>query len=217
MGSGFFTFQGFLDYISTREDMIMQAFIEHSQLILITGFLAITIGIFLGLLATYYKTLANFILLLSQILMTIPSFAMIGLLLPLFGIGTSTAVLALVLYSLLPIVRNTYIGIKELDLDVLEAARGMGMSEVKILLKVKIPLALPVMIAGIRTAIVMVVGIAAIASLVGVGGFGDFIFRGIARSSSNMILTGALGVSILAITIDIVLGRLEQYLLTKQC
>ncbi|ACB83717.1 ABC transporter permease [Natranaerobius thermophilus] len=206
----------FWQYLVDRQDMFLNLFYEHTRLILITAIISIIIGVILGLVSTYYKSLANIILTVTQILMTIPSLAMIAIIFPLFGIGPTTGIVALVLYSLLPIVRNTYTGINELDANVLEAAKGMGMSERKILLKIKIPLALPVIIAGIRTAVVMVVGIGAIASLIGAGGLGDFIFRGISRDFPFMILAGAIGVSILAIALDLLLSWLEQKVIARQ-
>ena len=208
--------QGLWNYMSNRPEMIANAFVEHIQLIALATIISVVVGVGFGLLSAYYKPIANFILTISQVLMTIPSLAMMALLLPLFGIGFYNGLVALILYSLLPIVRNTYTGLVEIDPNLLEAAKGMGMSERRILTRIKIPIALPVIIAGIRTATVMLVGIGAIASYIGAGGLGIFIFRGISRTNPNMILTGAMGVALMAVIIDLFLSRVEQVLIAKQ-
>ena len=162
-----------------------------------------------GIIISYYAGLAATVLTICQIIMTIPSMAMLGFMLPVFGIGFTTGVIALILYCLLPIVRNTYTGIKEISPAIIESARGMGMTEWRILTRIKIPLARPVIMAGIRTATVMVVGIGAIASYMGAGGWGSLIFNGISRlgspASQPMILVGAIGVSIIALAFDFIL------------
>ena len=208
--------QGLWNYMADRPEMISSAVMEHIQLIFFATSLAIIVGVILGLLSVYYKIIANLILTISQILMTIPSLAMMALLLPIFGIGFYNGLVALILYSLLPIVRNTYTGLTEIDPKIIESAKGMGMSEKRILTRIKIPIALPVIIAGIRTATVMLVGIGAIASYIGAGGLGIFIFRGISRTNPNMILTGAIGVALLAVIIDLVLSRVERVLVARQ-
>jgi osmoprotectant transport system permease protein len=159
-----------------------------------------------GILISYYTGAAMTVLAVCQILMTIPSMAMLGFMVPLFGIGFTTGVVALILYSLLPIVRNTYTGIKEISPAVVESAVGMGMTEWRILTRIKIPLARPVIMAGIRTATVMITGIAAIAAYVGAGGLGELIFQGISRTQEPMIIVGALGVSIIALSFDFILS-----------
>ena len=207
---------GLWNYMSTRQDMIAERFIEHFQLISIAIVVAVIVGVGLGLLSAYYKPVANVILTISQVLMTIPSLAMMAMLLPIFRIGFINALVALVLYSLLPIVRNTYTGIKEINPKLLETAKGMGMTEKRILWRVKIPIALPVIIAGIRTATVMLVGIGAIASYIGAGGLGVFIFRGISRTNPNMIVTGALGVAVMAVGLDLIFSWAERIMMARQ-
>jgi osmoprotectant transport system permease protein len=172
----------------------------------------VVVSVIVGVLISYYSGAAVTVLTVCQILMTIPSMAMLGFMVPLFGIGFTTGVVALILYSLLPIVRNTYTGIKEISPAVVESAIGMGMSEWKILTKIKLPLARPVIMAGVRTATVMVTGIAAIAAYVGAGGLGELIFQGISRSNEPMIIVGALGVSIIALAFDFMLSWGEQRL-----
>jgi len=159
--------------------------------------------------------LADVVLYLASIMMTIPSLALYGILmgilsaLTLPSIGFLPVVIALTLYGLLPIVRNTYTAIREVDPAIIEAGRGMGMSEFQILMKVKLPLAVPVIMAGLRQAIVMNIGVAAIGSYIGAGGLGQPIFRGIANYRTDLILIGAICVSLLAVVVDIIMGRLE--------
>ncbi len=171
-------------------------------------------GFFIGLVF-YRKVLRNVILYIDSIIMTIPSIALFGLFIPILGIGFFNAVVALVLYAQLPIIRNTYAGITSIDPAVTDSARGMGMSNLQIILKVNLPIALPVIMAGIRTSTVMIAGIAAIASYIGAKSLGEFIFRGISRGSQNMILTGAIWIGIFAIITDFFLGRVEKWFTPK--
>jgi osmoprotectant transport system permease protein len=197
------------NYINRRSDLVLDLFKEHLWLVLLSVGIAIVISVTLGIIISYYSGLATTVLTVCQIIMTIPSMAMLGFMVPVFGIGFTTGVVALILYCLLPIVRNTYTGIKEISPAVIESAKAMGMTEWRILTRVKIPLARPVIMAGIRTATVMVVGIGAIAAYVGAGGLGELIFHGISRSgspaSAPMIIVGALGVSIIALAFDFML------------
>jgi osmoprotectant transport system permease protein len=143
---------------------------------------------------------------------TIPSVALLGFLIPLFGIGTKPAIVALFLYSLLPIVRNTYTGIEQVDPAAIEAARGMGMRDRQILFRVTIPQALPVVMAGLRTATVSCVGIATLAALIGAGGLGTFIFRGISMLNTPMVLAGAIPAAVLALTLDGLLALVARWI-----
>ena len=167
-------------------------------------------GIFL-----YRKKFAQIILYIDSIIMTIPSIALFGLFIPILGIGFPNAVVALVLYAQLPIIRNTYAGITGINPVVIDAAKGMGMSNSQIIYQVKLPMALPVIMAGLRTATVMIVGIAAIASYVGAKSLGEFIFRGISSGSVKMIMSGAIWVALFAVITDFLLGQLEKYLIPK--
>lgn len=199
-------------YLQRRGDLVWELVIEHFWLVAISIGIAIVVSIIIGVTISYKTGLAMTVLTVCQILMTIPSMAMLGFMVPLFGIGFTTGVIALILYSLLPIVRNTYTGIKEISPAIVESAVGMGMTEWRVLTKIKIPLARPVIMAGIRTATVMIVGIAAIAAYVGAGGLGELIFQGISRSNESMIIVGALGVSIIALAFDFILSWGERRL-----
>ena len=199
-------------YIGRRGDLIWDLLLEHLWLIIVSILIAVVVSVILGVIISYKTSLAVTVLTVCQIMMTIPSMAMLAFMVPLFGIGFTTGVVALILYSLLPIVRNTYTGIKEISPAVVESAVGMGMTEWRVLTKIKIPLARPVIMAGIRTATVMIVGIGAIAAYVGAGGLGELIFQGISRSHEPMIIVGAIGVSIIALAFDFVLSWGERRL-----
>ena len=199
-------------YLGQRRGMVWELVLEHLWLVIISIVIAVFISVFLGVLISYKTGPAAIVLATCQILMTIPSMAMLGFMVPLFGIGFTTGVIALILYCLLPIVRNTYTGIKEISPAIVESAVGMGMTEWRVLTKIKIPLARPVIMAGIRTATVMIVGIAAIAAYVGAGGLGELIFQGISRSNEPMIIVGALSVSIIALVFDFILSWGERRL-----
>jgi osmoprotectant transport system permease protein len=206
-------FSKVLIYLQRRSDKVLDLMLEHLWLVLVSIGIAVVISVIVGVIISYKSSLAISVLTVCQILMTIPSMAMLAFMVPLFGIGFTTGVVALILYSLLPIVRNTYTGIKEISPAIVESAVGMGMTEWRILMKIKIPLARPVIMAGIRTATVMIVGIAAIAAYVGSGGLGELIFQGISRSNEPMIIVGALGVSIIALAFDFILSWGERKLM----
>ncbi len=205
-------FYNVIAYLERRGDMVWDLFLEHLWIVLISISIAVVISVVVGIFISYYSGPAPTVLAVCQVLMTVPSIAMLGIMVPFFGIGFTTGVIALILYSLLPIVRNTYTGIKEISPAIVESAVGMGMTEWRILTKIKIPLAMPVIMAGIRTATVMIVGIAAVTAYVGAGGLGVLIFQGISRSSESMIIVGAIGVSFIAIALDIILSWGERRL-----
>lgn len=192
-----------------REDLIHSMGV-HMQLVLLSMLFAIIVGIALGIMITRVKPLKGITLGAAGILQTIPSLAMLGFMIPLFGIGMKTAVVALFLYSLLPIIRNTYTGITDVDQSIVEAARGMGMKNWQILFRVQLPLALSVIMAGIRTAAVINVGTATLAAFIGAGGLGEFIFLGIQRNIEALTLLGAIPAAILALVLDYLLGLLER-------
>ena len=191
---------------------------EHLFIVLTATGLAAVIGIPLGILIATHDDLAPFVINIANIIMTIPSIALFGIMLPLLsvfnvGLGTVPVVIALILYSQLPLIRNTYTAIKNIDPAVVDAAKGMGLSTWRRLIEVDLPLALPVIIAGFRIAIVMNIGIVTIAVYVGAGGLGKFIQRGIDQVYEEQILAGALLVALLAILVQGLLYGLE-YLLT---
>jgi len=187
---------------------------EHIWIVAISLVIATLIGVPLGIVITRNEELAKGVINAANVLMTIPSIALFGLMLPLLsvvgqGLGKVPAIIALVLYSQLPIIRNTYTAIKNVPPSLVNAGRGMGMSRWNLLTEVQIPLAIPVILAGLRTAAVMNIGIAAIAAYIGAGGLGVFIQQGIGRGYGAMILSGALLVSLLAIVVDGGMALLE--------
>ena len=175
--------------------------------------IAVAIGVPTGILLTRYKRASGPVLGIANIMQTIPSLALFGFLIPLpfiGGIGTRTALVALVLYSLLPIIRNTVIGILGVESSVREAAVAMGMTDGQVLRQVELPLAMSVIVTGIRVATVIAVGVTTIAAAVGAGGLGVFIFRGLRQYDNNLLLAGALAAALLALIADSLLGILEQ-------
>lgn len=198
------------NFLLTNRAEILDQTVEHMALTFIALAIAVLIGVPLSILCTRYRKLANPVLGVVGVIQTIPSIALLGFMLPLLGIGAVPAIVALFLYALLPIVRNTYAGIDEADPAVVEAARGMGMTGGQILRKVELPLAVPVIFAGIRTATVINVGVATLCALIGAGGLGEYIFRGIALNNGVMIMAGALPAALLAIFFDNLLGLIEK-------
>ncbi|ANS76652.1 glycine/betaine ABC transporter [Paenibacillus yonginensis] len=196
--------------LDSRWQDLLSALLIHIELVFLSMILAILVGISLGICITRVPRLRGVTLGTAGILQTIPSLALLGFMIPLFGIGMNTAVAALFLYSLLPIIRNTYTGITDVDKAVVEAARGMGMTSRQILFRVQLPLAMSVIMAGVRTATVINIGTATLAAFIGAGGLGEFIFLGIQRNIEALTLLGAVPAALLAILIDYLLGLLEK-------
>lgn len=192
-----------------RKSDLLSALFEHMELSFIALFFAVVIAIPLGIFLTRRQKVAEAMLGITSVIQTIPSLALLGILIPLFGIGRVPALIALVAYALLPILRNTYTGIKEVEPALIEAARAMGMNSRKRLIRVELPLAMPVIMAGIRTAMVLIVGTATLAALIGAGGLGDIILLGIDRNSTNLLLLGAIPAALLAIFFDFLLKKFE--------
>ncbi len=189
--------------------------LEHLWMVAISTLLAVAVGIPLGILITRRPGLRKSVIAAANIVQTIPSLALFGFLLPAPWIGDRAgrlAVLALMLYALLPLIRNTYAGIKGVDHAVIEAARGMGLTDWQLLYKVELPLAASVILAGVRLAIVISIGLATIAAAIGAGGLGELIFRGLAMVNNNVILAGAIPAALMALFADTLLGWLEKRL-----
>jgi osmoprotectant transport system permease protein len=204
-----------LEYFLRHQREILQATVEHVWLVGVTMFLSVAIGVPLGVLVTRRPWLSKPILGGANIAETIPSLALFGFLLPvpwLGGRADRLAIAALTLYALLPIIRNTSAGIAGVDAAVREAARGMGMTEGQILFQVELPLSLSTVLAGVRVATVLTIGIATIAAAVGAGGLGEFIFRGLAMVNNQLILAGAIPAALLALGADFLLSVLERRL-----
>jgi osmoprotectant transport system permease protein len=205
----------FFNFFASNGSDILFLTWEHIRLVGLAVIVAIIIGVPFGIFITQNETLANLVLAVAGVLMTIPSIALFGIMIPLLsiinqGIGFLPAFIALVLYSQLPIIRNTYIAVKNVDPNMRDAAIGMGMTTWQRLRKVEIPIALPVIMAGIRTAVVLTIGIGAIAAYIGAGGLGEYISRGISTSYLTMVQVGAVSVSVLAIAVDYLLGLVQK-------
>ena len=202
-------------FFAEHREEILSATLEHMTLVVIAMAIAILIAVPLGMFIVQRPAPRAIALGIANIFQTIPSLALFGFLIPIpfiGGIGKRTAIVALVLYALLPILRNTYVGLSGIDPAVLEAAEAMGMTRAQILFRVRFPLALAVILAGIRTATIITIGIATIAAAIGAGGLGTFIFRGVALVSDSLILAGAIPAALLALMADFLLGLLERRL-----
>jgi len=202
-------------YLVYRRVDIAYWTLQHLQLVGIAMGVAIVLGVGLGLLLTRVRRLATPVLGAASVVQTIPSIALLGIMIPLLGIGRTPAIVALTLYALLPIIRNTYTGIQQVDPAIVEAGRGMGMSNLQILTMVELPLAVPVIIAGIRTSTVICVGIATLCTLIGAGALGTPIITGIQTYNDAEIWAGALVAAALALALDFLLGRGEKMLTPK--
>ena len=208
-GSGAWSF-----FLEHRAE-ILSATLDHVELVLISMVIAMFIAVPLGMFIVQRPALRAISIGVANVFQTIPSLALFGFLIPvpfIGGIGKRTAIVALVLYALLPILRNTYVGLSGIDPAVLEAAEAMGMTPSQVLFRVRFPLALAVILAGIRTATIITIGIATIAAAIGAGGLGTFIFRGVALVSDSLILAGAIPAALLALFADFLLGLLERRL-----
>jgi osmoprotectant transport system permease protein len=205
----------FLHFISANRQQVIELTLEHIQLAGISTLIAACVGIPLGILITRIPSLSKLIIGGANVIQTIPSLALFGFLIPAPWIGeraSRLAILALALYCLLPLIRNTYAGIRGVDPAVVEAGRAMGLTDRQLLLQVELPLASGVIVAGVRIAVVLAIGLATIAAAIGAGGLGEFIFRGLAMVSNQVILAGAIPAALLALAADFLLGLLERRL-----
>ncbi|HHV58024.1 MAG TPA: ABC transporter permease [Firmicutes bacterium] len=200
-------------YLVDNLPEVLLAIQEHVLLLVVFPVaVAVLIAVPLGIAATRWAWLERIVLSVVNVIQTIPSLAMMALFIPLgLGIGNKPAIVALLLYSLLPILRNTYTGIKGVDADLKEAATGMGMTELQRLIWVELPLSVPVIMAGVRTAAVIAIGTATLAAMVGGGGLGRYIYRGLQLMRDYLILVGAVPAAALALVADFILGRLEHW------
>jgi len=203
---------GFWNYLTTNYEQIFSLLGQHLYLSVISVLVAIIIGIPLGILISREQKLAKPIIGTTNVIQAIPSLALLGFLIPFVGIGSTPAIIMVVLYSLLPIVKNTYTGLTNIDGDILEAARGIGLTKSQTMRKVQLPLAFPMIMAGIRISAVTAVGLMTIAAFIGAGGLGYLVFSGVQTVDNYMILAGAIPACILALLIDFIVGKLESTL-----
>lgn len=199
-----------------RREWFLELLLQHIGLSALAIILAGMIGILLGVWISEHEKMAAPILGIANIFYTIPSISLLGMLIPFIGIGDKTAVTALTIYGIMPMVRNTYTGIRNVDENVITAARGMGSTNTQIMLKIKLPLALGVIVAGFRNVVVMTISVAAIASFIGAGGLGVAVYRGITVYHAALTFCGSVLIALLALVSDWLLGKLEKRIKQKR-
>jgi ABC-type proline/glycine betaine transport system permease subunit len=201
------------EFLLRNRSEVFERSIEHIGLVAASMAISLAIGLPLGVALVRRTKLQRWVIGAANVVQTIPSLALFGFLIPvpwIGGVGASTAIVALSLYALLPILQNTYTGIAEVDPAVIESARGMGMTPRQVLWQVQLPLAAPVLLAGVRVATVLCIGVTTIAAAIGAGGLGVFIFRGVAMVNNQVILAGAIPAACLAIAADVALGFFQR-------
>ncbi len=201
-----------LDYFHENAGLILEKSLEHLSIAGISLLLGILVAVPLGILLIRSEVLAKIVMAVASVLQTIPSFALLAIMIPIFGVGKKPAIVALFIYSLLPIMRNTYLGIRGVDENLLDAAKGMGMTGRQRLFKVQIPMAMPVIMSGIRLSAIYVLAWTTIASYIGAGGLGDFIFNGMENALLAMVVWGTIPVTLMAVIMDFILGQVEKKL-----
>ncbi len=204
-----------IDLYIDRWEFFLELLLQHIGITLIAVLIITVLGLTLGIVMTKNELLASILLVVTNFLYTIPSIALFGILVTISGIGNKSAIVALIIYGLLPMIRNTYVGIKEVDGQMIESAVGMGTTEKQLLFRIQLPQALPVIMSGFRTMVIMTIALAGIASFIGAGGLGVAIYRGISTYFPEMIIAGSLLVALLAIIVDWTLHILET-VLTKR-
>ncbi|MFZ4450969.1 ABC transporter permease [Salibacterium aidingense] len=203
------------EVFTERSDMVVEALYQHILLSSMSLAIVLLITLPLGIFLTRNKRIAEPIIGITGVFQTIPSIALFGFLLPFVGIGTTPTVIALVMFALLPVLRNVYTGISEVDTSIINAGKGMGMTEWQILWTIQLPIALPVIMAGIRTATILIIGLATIAAFIGAGGLGEIIFRGVSLMRNELILAGAIPAALLALFVDFCLKMVENLVTPK--
>ena len=206
----FIAISEFLLYLADNKEQILSLLLEHIQMTTIAVGLSILIGVPLGILISYIKKLNKPVLGISSVIQAIPSMALLGLAIPLLGIGTLPAIIIVILYSLLPIIKNTYTGLSNINPQTIEAAKGIGLTKLQILFRVQIPLALPVIMAGVRISAVTAVGLMTMAAFIGAGGLGYLVFSGIRTVNNLQIFAGAIPACLLALIVDYLVSLVEK-------
>jgi len=199
----------FVKFAIERKTEIIDLLLQHIQLTIFSILIAVAIAIPLGIIIVRYRKLSAPIIGITNVVQSVPSLALLGFLIPIFGIGSKPAIIMVVMYSLLPIVKSTYTGLTNIDPSLIEAAKGMGLTETQLLLKVRFPLAMPIIMSGVRISSVTAVGLMTIAAFIGAGGLGYLVFSGVSTVNNNMILAGAIPACFLAILLDLIIGKVE--------
>ena len=201
-----------LNIISLRHEWFIKLLFEHIWISLTAIIISGILGLGLGIWVAGRDKLASVVISITNAAYTIPSIALLGMLIPLLGMGDKNAITTLVIYGLLPMVRNTYAGLNSINPDIIEAARGMGSTEIQVMMKIKLPLAMSIIVAGVRNMVVMTIAVTTVASYVGAGGLGVAIFRGISSYNPPMTFAASILVALLALLCDFLLGRVENHL-----
>ncbi|MBZ9609286.1 ABC transporter permease subunit [Clostridium estertheticum] len=205
----------FMNFVIDRKSEIIDLFIQHIQLTIFSILVAVLIAVPLGILIVRYRKLTGPIIGFTNVIQSIPSLALLGFLIPILGIGSTPAIIMAVMYSLLPIVKNTFTGLTNINPALIEAADGMGLTNTQVLLKVRFPLAMPVIMSGIRISSVTAVGLMTIAAFIGAGGLGSLVFTGVSTVNNNMILAGAIPACFLALFLDFIIGKVENLVIPE--
>ena len=199
------------EFIASQGSEVIRLLWEHIYMSLISLGLGVIVAVPLGILLSQVPKVANVVISIVSVLQTIPTLALLALMIPFLGVGKVPAIVALFIYSLLPILRNTYLGMSNVNPDLLDAAKGMGLKRIQIIRQVQLPLAVPVIMAGIRLSTVYVIAWTTLASYIGGGGLGDMIFNGLNLFRPDLILGGTIPVTILAVIVDLVMARIEEW------
>lgn len=203
----------FLEYYATNGAYVFEQFVRHFLISIYGVLFASMVAIPIGFYISRKYNLSKIVISLANILQTIPSLAMVSILMIVMGLGVNTVIMAVFLYSLLPIIKNTYTGVRNVDKNLVDVAKAMGMTKLQVIFKIELPLSISIIMAGVRNALVMAIGVTAIGTFIGAGGLGDIITRGINVSNgSAIILAGALPTALMAVISDIVLQRIEKLL-----
>lgn len=204
-----------MNYLVENSGMLLNKTLEHLYISIMALILAMIVAIPLGILLSKKEKLSKVSLTIAGILQTIPTLAILALMIPLFGVGKVTAIIALFIYVLPPILNNTIVGVQNIDRNIVEAGRSMGMTNFQLMKDIELPLALPMVLSGIRLSSVYVISWAALASYVGAGGLGDLIFNGLALYEPEMIIVGTILVTLLALIVDLILAQIEKWIIPK--
>ncbi|MFE2777389.1 MULTISPECIES: ABC transporter permease [Lactobacillales] len=199
------------EFIASQGSEVIRLLWEHIYMSLISLGIGVIVAVPLGILLSQVPKVANVVISIVSVLQTIPTLALLALMIPFLGVGKVPAIVALFIYSLLPILRNTYLGMSNVNPDLLDAAKGMGLKRMQIIRQVQLPLAVPVIMAGIRLSTVYVIAWTTLASYIGGGGLGDMIFNGLNLFRPDLILGGTIPVTILAVIVDLVMARIEDW------
>lgn len=204
-----------MDFLRNNGQELFKKALEHLEISVIALLIAIIVAVPIGIMLSRMKRTSNVVLTIAGVLQTIPTLAVLAIMIPIFGVGKMAAIIALFIYVLLPILNNTVLGVQQIDSNLKDAAKSMGMTRLQMMKDVELPLALPLILSGVRLSAVYVISWATLASYVGAGGLGDFVFNGLNLYNANMIIVAAIAVTILALIVDFVLSRIEKWAVPK--